>query len=834
MLENGIIRHSKSPYSAPIWVVPKKMDASGKRKIRVVVDYRKLNDKTKSDKFPIPKIEEILDNLGQCAYFTTLDLKAGFHQILMDPRDREKTAFSTDLGHYEFIRMPFGLKNAPATFQRLMNIVLDGLLGHKCFVYLDDIVVIGRTLEEHLRNLKEVLDRLTAHNLKIQLDKCEFLKRETEFLGHLITPEGVRPNPDKVREILNWEIPRTVKQIKQFLGFTSYYRRFIKDYAFIARPLTKCLKKDAPLDHTASDFQDACEKLKKIISSDQVLAYPRFDLPFLVTTDASDYAIGAVLSQMQDGVERPIAFASRTLNDTEGRWSTTEKEALAIIWATRKFKPYLYGGQFTLITDHKPLTFIKTSTGNSKILRWRLELEEFEYDITYRTGKSNVVADGLSRKPETIDVNTTESDQTVHSADDSNDFFIHYVDRPINAYRNQLIFKVCRISSVAQLDLFPGFHRTVIMQDSYTEGDIINFLRQYHNGKQTAILAPTEIVGLIQEVHKNHFSEAGHFVLTTNQVEDVTLEERQDALIAKEHERAHRGITENENQLKRSYFFPKMHSKIKTFVNVCKICNMHKYERKPYNIKISPRPITEHPFQRVHMDIFIMDNQNFLSLIDSFSKYLQLIPMKTKNLIDTKRAYTKFISTFRNPQTLVTDHETTFKSINFQEFIQSFGTEIEFASSSESNGQIERAHSTIIELFNANKHKFPNCTTKTIVRACVNLYNNSIHSTTSFTPNEVIFNGTDQPASAEQLEKIYSELKENSKSKQEKILKDNVKRENPPQISEGQEVFLIPNIRSKKKPRAVGVTAKNVRDKTFQINDNTKRNKNKIKRIKKS
>ena len=832
MLADGIIQNSKSPYSAPIWVVPKKLDASGERKVRLVVDYRKLNDKTKDDKFPLPKIEEILDNLGQCTYFTTLDLKSGFHQILMDPRDREKTAFSSDLGHYEFIRMPFGLKNAPATFQRMMIIVLDGLLGHKCFVYLDDIIVIGRDLDEHLRNLEEVLDRLTKFNLKIQLDKCEFLKRETEFLGHVITPDGVKPNPEKIKEIINWEIPKTAKQIKQFLGFTSYYRRFIKNYADIVKPLTKCLKKDTPLNHDAPDFIKACVTLKNIIASDQVLAYPDFNKPFIVTTDASDYAIGAVISQIQNAVERPIAFASRTLSDTELRWSTTEKEALAIIWATRKFKPYLYGTKFTLITDHMPLTFIKTSTKNSKILRWRLELEEFDYDIQFRTGKSNVVADGLSRKPENVTLFSTVSDQTNHSADDSDDYFIHFVERPINYYRNQIIFRISNIESIARETPFQGYQRIFILDNNYTEEKIVNYLRNYHNGKQTAIQAPLELVNLIQEAHKNHFSAQGHFVLTQNMVEDVALEERQDAIIAKEHERAHRGINENLNQIKRGYFFPKMHDKIKKAINLCRTCNIHKYERKPYNIKIPPRPITEKPFQRVHMDIFAIDNQNFLSLIDSFSKFLQLIPMKTKNLIDVKKAYSKFVSTFRAPEKLVTDHETTFRSIDFQNFTQSLGTQLEFASSSESNGQVERAHSTIIELFNTNKYKFPRCTTKTIINACVSLYNHTIHSTTSYSPNEIIYNETNHPSSQEQMEKIYKNLIENSSSAQEKITKNNNKRETAPIIEEGKEVFIIPNIRSKKQERATGAIAKSVKEKTFKINNNIKRNKNKIKRIK--
>lgn len=229
MLDNGIITHSESPYSSPIWVVPKKMDASGTRKVRVVIDYRKLNDKTVDDKFPIPQIEEILDSLGKSTYFTTLDLKSGFHQIEMDPKHRKKTAFSTALGHFEFTRMPFGLKNAPATFQRAMNNILGDCIGKICYVYLDDIIIIGFNLENHLENVSKVLKRLSDFNLKIQLDKCEFLKREREFLGHIITPKGVKPNPDKVKKILEWNLPKTTKEIKQFLGLTGYYRKFIKD-----------------------------------------------------------------------------------------------------------------------------------------------------------------------------------------------------------------------------------------------------------------------------------------------------------------------------------------------------------------------------------------------------------------------------------------------------------------------------------------------------------------------------------------------------------------------------------------------------------------------------
>ena len=240
MLGDDIIQHSYSPWSSPIWVVPKKQDASGKQKYRVVIDYRKLNEKTVDDKFPIPDITDILDKLSKSNYFTTLDLTSGFHQIEVHPDDIPKTAFSTDFGHYEFKRMPFGLKNAPSTFQRLMNFVLKDLVNKICFVYLDDIVILGTFLQEYLENIEKVFKRLREANLKIQLDKCEFLRTEVEYFGHIITTEGVKPNPRKIQAIKNFPIPKTKPEIKSFLGLLGYYRRFINDFSKITKPLTTC------------------------------------------------------------------------------------------------------------------------------------------------------------------------------------------------------------------------------------------------------------------------------------------------------------------------------------------------------------------------------------------------------------------------------------------------------------------------------------------------------------------------------------------------------------------------------------------------------------------
>ena len=405
MLQQSIIKPSMSPWSSPIWVVPKKLDASGQRKWRVVIDYRKLNDITIGDSYPIPNISEILDQLGKCKYFSTLDLASGFHQINMDPNDSAKTAFSVPTGHYEFTRMPFGLKNAPSTFQRLMNTALSGLQGIQCFVYLDDIVIYSYDIPSHINNLSNVFYRLRQFQLKLQPDKCEFLRKEVSYLGHVITDKGVKPNPDKLKAVHEFPIPTSPKDIKSFLGFVSYYRRFIPDFSNIAKPLTNLLKKNVEFSWS-NEHQLAFETLKNKLTSAPLLIYPDFSKSFILTCDASNYAISAILSQGDIGKDKPIAYASRTLNKSECNYSTTEKELLAILFGCKTFRPYLYGRKFLIITDHRPLRWLfNHSDPSSKLQRWRLKLEEFEYEIIYRKGKLNNAADALSRYPPTKLVN---------------------------------------------------------------------------------------------------------------------------------------------------------------------------------------------------------------------------------------------------------------------------------------------------------------------------------------------------------------------------------------------------------------------------------------------
>ena len=266
MLTKTVISHSDSPYNAPLWVVLKKRDASEKVKRRIVIDFRKLNEKTDQDAYPLPVIDDILDHLGKAKFFSAFDLSSGFHQIPMDDESKKYTAFSTPEGHFQFNRMPFGLKNAPATFQRRMDTALRGLIGKICVVYLDDIVVFGSTLKEHNENLfrcfaVSLFERLRATGLKLQPDKCEFLRPELEYLGHLITEEGVKPNPNKLEAVRNFKRPSNATGIKSFLGLSGYYRKFIKNFSTIAKPLTDLTKKDKPFLWT-SECETSFQRLK--------------------------------------------------------------------------------------------------------------------------------------------------------------------------------------------------------------------------------------------------------------------------------------------------------------------------------------------------------------------------------------------------------------------------------------------------------------------------------------------------------------------------------------------------------------------------------------------
>ncbi len=397
--KDGLIRSSTSPWSSPI-VLAKKKDGT----LRFCVDYRKLNAVTKKDAYPLPRIDDCLDTLKGAQWFSTLDLRSGYWQIPMADDSIEKTAFCTRYGLFEFLVMPFGLTNAPATFERLMERVMSGLQWTQCLVYIDDIIVFGNSFSQTLKRLASVFDRLRQASLTCKPSKCELFRKSVKFLGHVVSRKGISCDPDKVEAVASWPQPTTVRHVRSFLGLASYYRKFIPHFAAIASPMVELTKAKVPFIW-GLEQKKSFEKLKDALCSDKVLAYPVDEGFFILDTDASDYGIGAVLSQVvpdKPKDEKVIAYASKTLSPTEKRYCTTRKELLAVVTFVKQFKHFLTGRKFLLRTDHASLLWLVNFKNPEGILaRWLTTLGEYmPFDcMKHRAGKFHDNADALSRRP---------------------------------------------------------------------------------------------------------------------------------------------------------------------------------------------------------------------------------------------------------------------------------------------------------------------------------------------------------------------------------------------------------------------------------------------------
>jgi len=765
MLDHGIIQHSNSPYNSPLWVVEKKEDASKVQQWRLVVDYRKLNEVTVDDKYPIPVMEEILDKLGRCQYFTTLDLARGFYQVELDEKSRAKSAFSTEDGHYEFLRMPFGLKNAPATFQRLMNSVLSDLIGKDCLVYIDDVIVFSTSLQEHMISLEKVFKRLNEANLKIQLNKCEFLKRETEFLGHIVTKDGIRPNPKKITAILNFPIPKSTKEIKQFLGLAGFYRKFIKDFARITKPLTKSLKKDHKINPNDSEYVKAVETVKSLIVSDPILRYPDYNKKFTLTTDASNVALGAVLSQ--EG--HPIAFASRTLNEHELNYSAIEKELLAVVWATQYFRPYIYGRKFVINSDHKPLQWLHNlKEPNSKLQRWKIKLNEYDFDIKHISGKENKVADALSRiKLVECYLNDDSSNvATMHSADEDNLNFISISERPINTFRRQFIFKRANKNEEKLKIIFKNT-RNLINYIEMTEDFAKKFILEHLAGKASAVFFENDQDFLIfQSVYSRLItpSKNNKVYRCTKILEDLTTFDKFKEIILSIHLKGlHQGIDKVQNEFKQKYYYPNYLAEISKIINSCDLCNECKYDHSGGKIPFKITPATYEIREKYVIDLWKWDNCTFLTCIDVHSKFAMAEKLQHSNWLEAKRALLKIFNSMGPPKVLKTDQDSGLININLQEWCKSLNINVEITTGKNGIADIERLHKTLNEKLRIINTAEDQELKHHALEQVIFTYNHTIsHSSTGETPYNIFFNKL-QPTKNSQLlkEKRINNLNQN-------------------------------------------------------------------------
>jgi len=394
MLKAEIIEESRSPWVSNVVIVTKKDGTA-----RFCIDYRNLNSVTIKDSYPLPRIDTCLDTLGGSKLFSTFDLRSGYFNVLMNKKDADKTSFVTRQGTFRFNKLPFGLCNAGSTFQRVMDISMSGLNFTSCLVYLDDIIVFSKTVDEHLTRLVQVFERLRSAKLKLKVSKCHLIQSSVSFLGHVVSDQGIGTDPAKAELIRNWPQPTSVTEVRSFLGLASYYRKFILGFACIAAPLHKLTCKDMRFKWS-EECAEAMSQLQEKLTSSPILAMPLDDGGFILDTDASNLSIGAILSQVQDGEERVIAYASRILNNAEKNYCVTRKELLAIVFYTKQFRQYLLGRHFQIRTDHAALQWLeKTQRPIGQQARWLNIMGEFDYTIIHRPGKAHQNADTLSRMP---------------------------------------------------------------------------------------------------------------------------------------------------------------------------------------------------------------------------------------------------------------------------------------------------------------------------------------------------------------------------------------------------------------------------------------------------
>lgn len=662
LIEEGVLEESQSPWNSPMLVVPKKLDASGVQKWRLVIDYRKLNEKTIGDAYPLPDISEILDQLGNSKYFSCVDMIQGYHQIEMNPEDKDKTAFSTKQGHWQYKRLPFGLKTAPSTFQRMMNNVLSGLTGSRCFVFLDDVVLYASSLEEHDLKLREVFERMRKNTLKLQPDKCEFLRREVNYLGHVISENGVKPDPRKIEAVEKFPVPTTTKQLKGFLGLAGYYRRFVPMFSKIAAPLHKLLKKDIKYEWGSAQ-ENAFQSLKQKLMREPILQYPDFSKEFVVTTDASNDGVGAVLSQGQIGKDLPIAYASRSLNKAEKNYSTTEKELLAIVWGIKHFRPYLYGRKFKVVSDHRPLTWIMNiKDPGSRLIRWRLLLEEYDYEIVFKKGSLNTNADALSR--------------AVYTVKKENDDLMNRDNLEING--------------------------PLSAEDD--EGD-----------------------------EKIKVDEASRKAI---------LYEFHDSPIG-----GHRGMNKTYEAIKDKYYWPNMKKEIEEYVKRCKSCQLNKLLKPKRKAPMVITTTAKRPFEKCAMDIVgpVVDsdqgNKYILTFQDELSKFMVGIPMPNQEAETVAKQFvSEVILKYGTPSELLTDQGSNFLSELFKNVckllkIRKVQTT---AFHPESNGGLERSHRVLAEYLRHYVQEDQRNWDLWVPYAMF-VYNTTIHTSTGYTPFELLF-----------------------------------------------------------------------------------------------
>lgn len=651
LLNKGIITPSNSPFGAPVLFVPK--PGGG---LRFCLDYRALNQITTKLRYPLPRIDDLLDAARGGKFFSALDMASGYHQIKIAEADVPKTAFSTPFGHYEWRVLPMGLCNAPSSFMRVMNKVFEKYIGDFVLIYLDDILVMSSDPESHFLHLRKVFDTIREHRFQIKLSKSKFFQEQIKYLGHILSAEGIRPDPAKIQTLVDWPYPSDAQGMMQFLGLANYFRKFIPNFSRIAAPLYHLTKKSVPFSK-GEEAQLCFRALKQLLTSPPLLAYPDPSQPYELISDASITGCGAVL--IQNG--RPVAYFSSKYSSTERNYTTGEQEMLGIIKALKEWRCYLEGCQgLTLVTDHNPLTFFSTQpTLSRRQARWNEFLSRFHFSLRHRPGVSNP-ADPLSRLTH---ADPNEADLSPSGPEGIATIAI--LATTVSEFSSDLL---SRIRSAYDSD--PFFNSSSLTnQYELTDG-----LWTYKG----RIIVPKSIQSELMAEH--HSSPvAGHF-----------------------------GWERTLDLISRHFWWPGMRHAVQDYVRSCTSCQVNKSSnRLPYGL-LNPLDIPDSRWHTVTMD-FIMDlppspsgSTAILVFVDKLSKYVHLVPTrKTCTAEECARLFLSNIYQYHGlPKKLISDREPRFTSEFWKAFCRRLGMKPAYSTSfhPQTDGQTERTNRVVEEV----------------------------------------------------------------------------------------------------------------------------------------